>query len=710
MILFEQDWQDKFPDAVVDTECPNTSFLRYASLLKSMGVKNHNFVLQLHDRELAGINAFDPGLSQEQIMRIALECWANPFFYMRYIARAPGGDPGNPNLFRANRGNMALFWAFFNHITTILIQIRQTGKSFSTDTLMTYLLNIRCKNTSINLLTKDDTLRSANLERLKDIEMQLPYYLKQRTRGDIGNTEELSVHALGNSYRGHLPNKSPKMALNVGRGLTSPIFQIDEGAFFANIGLSMPAALAAGTAARDMARKRGDPYGTIITTTAGKKDDRDGKFVYDLLQRSAVWSEKFFDCKDEEELREVIRRNSPKGELRLNCTFNHRQLGYSDAWLRNAIEEAEVTGEDAERDFGNVWTSGSQLSPLSVQLMATIRASQVDEHVTDIAKPHGYITRWYIDEDKIQQALLADHHVLTIDSSDAAGGDDIGMTLRNVRTGATAAAGNYNETNLIMFSEWLCNWLIENERVTLIIERRSTGAMILDYLLLMLPAKGIDPFKRIYNKAVQDAAEFPDRFKEINQPAYMRSAEIYVKYKKLFGFATSANGATSRSELYSTTLLAAAKLTGDRVKDPMLINQILGLIVHNGRVDHAPGGNDDMVISWLLGLWLLRNGKNLHHYGINPRDILADNKVNQELNSPTVRYEQAEQQMLRSSIELLVEDIKKERDDYVIHRLEGKLRALAGQLNEKDKQILSVDELLLNLREYRKVNQQRRYF
>lgn len=698
-ILYLDDWMDKYPTAIIDKQTDNVTFLRYSALLKTMGIKNHAFPLALVDKELQGVDPFDASISQELMMRVALECKNNYWYYIRQIAKTKEGDR-----FRANRGNMALFWLFFNHITTILIQIRQTGKSFSTDTLMTYLLNIACQDTEINLLTKDDTLRASNLTRLKDIQMELPFYLRQHTRGDVGNTEELSIKALGNRYRGHLPNKSPKMALNVGRGLTSPVFQVDEAAFFYNIAISMPAALAAGTAARDLARRKGTPYGTIITTTAGKKDDKDGAYIYDMVQKSAIWTERFFDVKDEEELRAMVRRNSPKGELRVNCTFNHRQLGYTDEWLKNAIEEANVTGEDADRDFGNAWTSGSQLSPLPVELSTAIRESQVNDFYVKVSAPHSYVTRWYVPEDRISYVMSNDHHILSVDSSDAAGGDDIALKLRSVRTGAIVASGNYNETNLITFSEWLCSWLVDYEKVTLIIERRSSGAMILDYLLLMLPSKNIDPFKRIYNRVVQDAQEDPERFKEISKPMYARDPRIYTDYKKAFGFATSGSGTTSRTELYSTTLLNAAKLTGDRVKDSKTIDQILSLIIRNGRVDHPPGGNDDMVIAWTLGFWLLAHGKNLHFYGINARDILIENRKSQETSNPVSRYDQMQQQHLRQQIEVIVEDMKKERDEYVVSRLESKLRSLASQLTEEDRKTLSVDELLVNLREYRRMN------
>lgn len=702
-ILFQEDIE-KFPGAIIDYKTKNVSFLRYSALLRDMKVKNHTWPLMLLNPELQGIDPFDPNLTTDQMVMIAVEAKLNFFWFIREVAKAPGTSGGGARPFIANRGNMALFWLFFNHITTILIQIRQTGKSFSTDVLMTYLMNLRCTNTGINLLTKDETVRSANIERLKDIESELPWYLKQRTKADLGNTEEITIRALGNSYRGHLPSKSGKQALNVGRGLTSPIFHIDEAAFLYNIAISLPAALAAGTAARDAARMNGEPYGTILTTTAGKKDDRDGRYIFQLLSNSAIWTEGFYDAKDLADLQQMIRRTSPSGELRVNCTFNHRQLGYSDEWLKTAIEDAVAIGDDADRDFFNKWTSGSQLSPLPIELADMIRNSHVMEFYARISPPWGYVTRWFIPEADIPSRMRTSQYVISVDSSDAVGGDDIGLTLRDTRTGEVVAAGNYNETNLITFTEWLLQWLLMYDNVTMIIERRSTGAMILDYLILMLVAKGLDPFKRLYNKVVDQALEFPERFAEINKPMFSRDQEVYTRYKKTFGFATSGTGTTSRTELYSTTLINAAKQTGDKVRDGKTIDQILGLVVRNGRVDHQEGEHDDNCISWLLGFWMITQSKNLEFYGISSKDVLSATSVKKEVQTPSQQYFQEEQRVLRMEIERLIEEIKKERDDFIVQKLEMKLVQLSQRLVLQSNEKFSVDALMQELKDQRRLN------
>lgn len=703
-ILFAKDWHDN-PDAIADMTTKNRSFVRYAALQKSMGNKNHAMVLALHNPDLQGVDPHSPDLTKEQKKLIAIECYENFWYYIREVARTKDGDP-----FIANRGNIALYWLFLNHITTILIQIRQTGKSFSTDVLMSWLLNIRCENTEINLLTKDEPVRSSNLNRLKEIILQMPAYLRQYRAGfDVGNSEVLTVKALKNIYRGHLPQKSPKLALNVGRGLTSPIFQIDEGAFFPNIGISMPAALAAGTAERNKARRNQDPYGTIITTTSGKKDDRDGAYIYGLIHDAATWTELFFNARDEHDLYDAVRKCSPEKDLTVNCTFNHRQLGYTDEWLETAIREAKATGEAADRDFGNIWTSGTLSSPLTPEQSDMIRRSQIDDSYTEIATIENYITRWYVGPSR-RDALMAEPNIMALDTSEAIGKDDIGMVIRNVKSGAVVAAGNYNETNLIKFAQWIVDWLIKYPRLTLIIEKKSSGSGgIIDYIILYLVSKGIDPFRRMYNRIVQFQEEYPVEFALINKPMYSRSSEMYDRLKKYFGYSSSASGANSRSELYGNVFLNSVKLTGHLVHDKVLIGQILGLVIKNNRIDHSVSGHDDMVVAWNMSAYLLMQGKNLKFYGIDNRDVLSLNTDAQKTMSPQAVALKKTQDVARSNFESLLNELKQTKDEGLALRLEYKLRAHERLLAEEDKKHYSLDSLISDLKQKRNTAARKMY-
>jgi hypothetical protein len=646
-----------------------------------MGIKNYAFLLSLNNPELIGVDPHDPFLTTEQKAMVAYEAKVNYWYALREVLRAPGQAGGDDEYITANRSLIAVSWYFLNHITPIVVQPRQTGKTFASTCMVTWLMNIRCLKTEIALLTKDDTLRASTVGRVREVELTLPTWMRQRTSKDKSNTEELSIGSLGNRFIGHVPNRSPKLAANVGRGLTTTIFLIDELAFIANIGISLPVALAGGVAVRDIARRNGEPYGSIYMTTAGKLDDPDGAYAHSLLDQAASHTEQFYDCVDEEALLKAVRSASKNDDATVNCTFSHRQLGYTDEWLARAIRESRAVGSDADRDFGNKWTSGTASHPLPVSILEVLSASKKEPlHVT-IHKTHGYVVRWYIKEEEIEAAMRRST-VMGVDSSNASGRDDTAFVIRSISTGEVLAACNLNESNLIHISEWFLEMLKEWSSLVMIIENRSSGTYILDYLVLGLLAAGEIPHRRLYNNVVDEIGGARDTPHPLLSAKPWDREQLYARYKSQMGFTTSGSGKTSRMSLYGTTLVASTKYTGGLTHDPQTINQILSLIEKNGRIDHPIGGHDDLVIAYLLSYWFLASAKNLSHYGIDTHQVLRKVSKVDGLTNHEEAYWRARGETLRQDISLLVKAISDERDDILKQRGRTLLSVLVTELSE----------------------------
>lgn len=702
MILFESDWLE-YPNAVIHYETSNKSALYLAAKLRMMGIKNNAFFLALHDPRLKDVNPHSPDLTIEQMGLIGAECRVNPWYVLREVFRAPAIVGNETVPVEVNRANIALWWCFFNHVTFILTQPRQTGKSFCTDLLMTTLMNFLCNNTQINLMTKDDKLRAENIRRLKKIYEELPTYLQFKDRSDANNTESITINAFKNVYNTHVPQASEKRAYNLGRGMTSPIFQIDEAPFQVNIGIAMGAALMAMAAAEERAKQLGEPYGVILTTTAGKIDDKDGGYVYDWVQKAATFSEKMYDCKDHAELEAFVRSNCRGGNFRVYGAFSYRQLGKDDAWMRQQLERSGITGDDANRDLFNCWTTGSNQAVLPTNIINAMVASMMDPVYEQIQKIGGYVIRWYVEENELHDYLKNNDVVVGVDTSDASGSDDIGLVFTDVKTGRVVGAGNYNVTNLITFSMWLVDLICSMPRTTWIIERRSSGVTIIDYLLLQLPLRNVDPFKRIFNLVVNNHYEHKDRYAEAQQTLTRRAEDLYVRCKRQFGFATSGSGMTSRTELYSTTLNTAARLGKDRMADRSLVQQVITLENRNGRIDHAVGGHDDMVIGWLLTYWFLTKGENLGHYGLDPKDILRD--CQPEPSKQLTPQEQAQrilQAGIRERIDTLAELMKSEPNEWMLERYKNELVALNSRLVLEEGETFSLYAFLDEIKEARR--------
>lgn len=712
MILFLDDWR-WFPTAAPDYSTSNESFLKTAKVYKSMGIKNYFFHLALIDQSLRGIDPHDPNLTPQQMTKVATECKINPWYFFREVLRIKPQASRNSIPFRGNRGNIGLYWAFFNHIDTMLIQPRQTGKSVGSDSLSIYLLFIGAENTRINMLTKDNKLRKQNIERLKSMRDYLPGYLNHHNpREDADNQEIITCKFFGNEYSTAVPRNNEVDAENLGRGTTSPIAMIDEPPFIPHIKITIPAMLAAAGAARDEAKAMGTFYGNVFTTTAGKKDTESGKYMYDMLQGGMVLDERaLYDSKSPADARLMVEVQSKGDKPLLNMTLSHLQLGYDDNWLREKMRDANSVGEAAERDYLNRWTSGGLHSPISTALAELIRNSEKEPLYTEVT-PQGYSIRWYVPENDIKNYMATHKTVVGLDTSEAHGGDGIAMLVVDAASLKIVSALSIKLTNIITFAEFVADFLLKYENVTMIPERRSTGSTIIDMVLLKLPALGVDPFRRIYNTAIDESLHRTDHadFKQLGMDMGRRPYGFCENHKKRFGFATSGSGIHSRNALYVDTFPRAVNLSYSFMNDKRLIDELLSLVVKNGRIDHPDKGHDDMVISWLLTVWFLTRARNLDWYGITNAltevtEYNEEGGIHQEKETdPYKLYMQQEQRGLREEIKSLMEELRSADDQYVQMRLEAKLRSIYYRLDDHDTVTgaSTVDDLIRQIEEQRR--------
>lgn len=104
-----------------DTQTKNKSFLKVASDLKKLGIKNYYFMLEIFDVSLIGVDPFavdekteKTTLTKDQISRIMTECARNPWYYLREVCRIPESGRKNGVPYLANRGNIAQTWCLLH--------------------------------------------------------------------------------------------------------------------------------------------------------------------------------------------------------------------------------------------------------------------------------------------------------------------------------------------------------------------------------------------------------------------------------------------------------------------------------------------------------------------------------------------------------------------------------------------------------------------
>lgn len=615
MIVFEDDWTN-YPTAIIDINTKNRSWVEYCSLLKSMGVRNIWWPLVLINPELQGLDPRDPNLTKQQMLDVQEECRTNPFYFIREVIRLKSGG-GFVNV-EANRGNMAALFCFFASLDFAIIMQRQKGKSATLDCIRMWTTYFGIENSTSFLFT-ESRLLSENIRKIKDSMDDLPRYLDPRTPKDIDNSSELSCVALNNYVRTRIPNSQPERAITVGRGLTPFFTQVDEAPYLTNAHISIPALYAATATERKVFHKKGQPYCNAITTTAGKKDTKEGRYIYKLIHDGMYINEKaIMDAKDVEDAQNIVLKGSIGERAMVNISLSHRQLGISDEEQRRIVaDSAPATVDDANRDYYGVWTSGNVSHPLSVKVLASLTAGETDPVETSVT-PEGYSFNWYVLQ---HERFLQEHDVIMgLDVSEAVGRDGNDAIFMDPRTCETIGSCSVTEANLHKYALSMAEFLIRYPRVTMIVEAKSTGRSFMDTVAVKLIEAGVNPFRRMYSRFVDDYIQNADKLKILGKFDQYHALSHYDQHKRWFGFMTTG---TSRKVLYETVLIEAAESSIHLAKDKRLAYQIKGLERINGRTDHAPGEHDDSVVAWLLCHWFVRHSKNLGFYGINTDRVLS---------------------------------------------------------------------------------------
>lgn len=711
MILYLSQW-DKYPQAIVHTSTKNQSFIDLANVFKKMGLKNYYFHLALHDPDLEFVDPFADNLSPQTIVKIANEIAVNPWYFFREIAQTPDSTSDNRMFFRANRANISLFWCFFNHCQYFLIQPRQTGKSYSTDIIMMYLLCFR-KSLKLLLYTKDSQLRMLNVIRLRTLIATLPAYLNPLTRKDSNNSEGITVLSNNNYYNTIIAQESEDAAYKKGRGNTVEVRQCDEVAFCKLNYITIPSMGSAMDAARMNALAQGKETASIFTTTAGKKDTPHGRWAYEVWNESAQFDEKYYDSFNAEEFEKRVRTDSNPsdplaktfGLFQVQGTFSHRQLGYTDEWLIENMSRNKVTGEDALRDYYNVWTSGTESSPFTVEQAQMIKNSETDPLFRDIGK-FGIIINWYVNQNELSDLFNHCPIIVGLDSSSAIGKDACSLTFVNALDLNIIGTASINKVNLFQYSQWLCDLIIRFPKLLLVPENRSSAQGIIDFLIETLPAHGINPFKQIFNTIVHEKDENQRTF--LNMDAHPNPASVANMYRSTFGYSTSGKGRYSRDNLYGETFYRAIDIIADKVKDKKLIRELLGLVIIDGRIDHGSDkeDHDDQVISWLLACWFVFNGRNVGYYNINRGRFLSNVVSAGEEIDPEKMMKMREQEALKDKISAMYEELSNTEDHFEFAKLEKTIKLLESRLTpeSRSQMAMSISGMIEDLKETRRIN------
>ena len=591
----------------------NLSFIQTARDLKSLGINNNAFFLALYNPDLADVDPFSPNLTKEQVQAIINECIINPWYFIRECVRIPeqggGTGPGAGSKFRLHRGNLAACWCFFRNIDLYLVIPRQCFKTHSMLACLNWAYIFGTSNSVFNFSNKSQKDSDDNLRKMKEQKDVLPIYMQHRygieidESGDFKQVKGLdNVRTMTNPVNGNRIDSKPSAATEekadgIGRGNSAPIQFYDEVEFTKYIGTIIMAAGPAYVRAAENAKKNGAMYGRIFITTPGNIDSQPVKDSMSTREQAAVFTERLYDM-TEEDIVAFMKANSRNGIIYIE--FNYKQIGMDEEWYQKVCAVSNWDKIKIKREVLLQRIRGTSESPFDPDDLDTIngfRKEPIDEIMVN------KIFTLYVYE-KLDKTVP---YIMGVDCATGVNNDNTVLmiidpyTLHPVACMKTPLADAVETAQNIIH---VVNRYIPKALVA--IESNHLGSAIIAIL------KRSSIAANLYYDI--DKAMVPDVETRLDKHGMVMNDS---NNRRFYGVATTA---TTRPMMMQILLRHVAERKSDFICRE-LIDDLNNLIQKaSGKIEAAQGEHDDVVMAYLIALFVYYHGSKLSRYGITKYD------------------------------------------------------------------------------------------
>ncbi|MCP4394465.1 MAG: hypothetical protein GY804_09410 [Alphaproteobacteria bacterium] len=629
MEIFFKKFRDKH-NIQPDYNTQNKSFLKQAEILRRKGIKNYDWMLALYHRDLSGVNPLSDNVTYSQQIKIGIEIKINPVYFFREICKVPGSGGAIP--YKLDAGNLIVIWLFFNNINLFYVISRQIGKTVAMLALVLYAMYISYRETDSAMITNTNKLRTTNIGRLKRMRDSVPKWMLKLSSKDSDNKEGLLYHYKETELKTFVGSRDPIAADAKTRGLSVALLVEDEFAYIDSNGVMLKAASSTLSTAGDQAKEQGFPSAHMIFTTAGDLSTKSGKYAHSVVCKCVNWTDDILDMEDEVSLFQYVEDNSSNNMFYI--TKSYHQLGKDEAWFEKRKKENDLSQEEADKDYKCIWIMGdkneSVINPSILKRLDDFAKDPTYIESYETARMWWYHSKEYLASDTFKRTPL----IMGCDGSGLVGQDFTTLVILNAETLEIVGTCKCNISNLLVISEFIYKLLKDYPNMMFIPERNHTGIAILDNLFRFFQMNNKNPYLRIFNSYV-------DTSNGLSVSDILSLDSPTGKEKSRFGYWTSNK---SREMLYNTVLLDSIGTTYDKVYDRRLITELQGIRQKNGRLDHGNGGNDDLVIGYLLALYFVKYAKNTRLYDF------PHNRIMRKHIDPSNKYTPAQIENQRSMI------------------------------------------------------------
>jgi hypothetical protein len=602
----------------IELETTNASFLEMSHYLKAKGIKNHNFMLILYDKDLAGIDIYDQNLSMMMKTKILREMIINPWFFFRNIRLPVQGSGGAGVRFKLHRGNMAMLYMMMLNFNTYTVLPRQKGKTTGVALWYLYCFNFHTSNSEFMLLNLNHDRSKANLSEIKKYREALPVFLRMDSpvsdftgkKLKVPNSAEVLQHPSNRNRIKTLPSaKNKQLANTLGRGCTQPLQWYDEFAWIVHNQLIYESATPAFDTASQNAKRNGAPYGITLTTTPGDMTTVEGIYAYKVRNDSVKFDEQFYDF-TADELHAAVDSND--ASIFVYIEFSYQQLGETEEYFKRQVRQLQKNWPTIRREVLLEWSNVSDNNPFGKEDLDIIQQYCRPPIRTLLLGPYRqYQMLIYKDMD------LSHGQIIGVDVSAALRRDSSAITIIDAKTTETVATLNCNYldapdlVNVIyeLVTKYLPNALV-------VVEKNGVGQGVIPMLVKSSIKKNL--YYTIEDRVMQERT---NGVTTIQQKVRIKS----------YGFNTTKENRQRMHEI----LFQRVQYHKDKFIAMILHDEMAGLTYKTTggytRIDHSETTHDDQLMSYLLALKVWYDDPELaNRFNIHRGELLTDQDIEEQ--------------------------------------------------------------------------------
>lgn len=309
-----------------DLKTTNKSFIKMHEYLKKNNIKNNKFMLLLYNKDLVGVDPYDPNLSPSLKLDIIKECAINIWYYLRELVRIPmpgGGDVP----FTLDQSNMAQTFTALFSISSWLTKPRELHKSVSTLAIINHQRIFR------EFIYNNDELSIRLCSKNRNMERNLKWKLKYLTNCLPDYIQHIAVYKDKNVNSETPMGKSKFIykAEDIGRAFSDSIIYYNEAEFIANINTVYNASLLPFKKRQInlLQSTRNEHKTELITAMLFESVISDNTTATKIIDKAIKWEDEYYDL-NQDELIELVKTSN--GIFHIYTTYE--DLGLGENWYR----------------------------------------------------------------------------------------------------------------------------------------------------------------------------------------------------------------------------------------------------------------------------------------------------------------------------------------------------------------------------------------